>query len=46
MYELPTLTGVSRCIVEKDAIMGDSDVLLVTENAEPVPLPSIERKSA
>jgi ATP-dependent Clp protease ATP-binding subunit ClpX len=46
MYELPTLTEVSRCIVEKDAIMGDSDVLLVTENAEPVPLPSIERKSA
>ncbi|MCH7735761.1 MAG: ATP-dependent Clp protease ATP-binding subunit ClpX [Chloroflexi bacterium] len=46
MYELPSLSGVSRCVVEEDAIMGASDVTLVMENAEPVPLPSMERKSA
>jgi ATP-dependent Clp protease ATP-binding subunit ClpX len=46
MYELPSLSEVSRCVVEEDAIMGASEVTLLTENAEPVPLPSRERKSA
>jgi ATP-dependent Clp protease ATP-binding subunit ClpX len=47
MYELPSMSGVSRCTVDEDAIYGTGEVTLVTENAEPVRLePSVEQKSA
>ncbi|MCX8214061.1 MAG: ATP-dependent Clp protease ATP-binding subunit ClpX [SAR202 cluster bacterium] len=47
MYELPSMSGVSRCSVDEDAIYGTGEVTLVTENAEPVRLePSVEQKSA
>jgi ATP-dependent Clp protease ATP-binding subunit ClpX len=47
MYELPSMSGVSRCSVDEDAIYGTGEVTLVTENAELVRLePSVEQKSA
>jgi len=47
MYELPSMSGVSRCSVDEDAIYGTGEVTLVTENSEPVRLePSVEQKSA
>jgi ATP-dependent Clp protease ATP-binding subunit ClpX len=47
MYELPSMSGVSGCSVDEDAIYGTGEVTLVTENAEPVRLePSVEQKSA
>jgi ATP-dependent Clp protease ATP-binding subunit ClpX len=47
MYELPSMSGVSRCSVDEDAILGTGEVTLITENAEPVRLkPSVEQKSA
>ena len=46
MYELPSMSGVSRCEVDADAIMGKSEVLLLTETGEKVPLPTREQKSA
>ncbi|PKB79763.1 MAG: ATP-dependent protease ATP-binding subunit ClpX [SAR202 cluster bacterium Io17-Chloro-G9] len=47
MYELPSLSGVARCTVDEDAILGTGVVTLVTGNAEPVRMePSMEQKSA
>ena len=47
MYELPSLSGVTRCMVDEDAILGTGVVTLITENGEPVRLePSLEQKSA
>ena len=46
MYELPSLSHVSRCIVDEDAILGKAEATLVTEDAEPVQLPARGRKSA
>ena len=46
MYELPSLSNVTRCVVDEDAILGKAEVTLVTDNAEPVPLPAREQKSA
>ncbi len=46
MYELPTLNGVTRCEVDRDAILGKAPVSLMTEAGEPVPLPTLEQKSA
>jgi len=47
MYELPSMSGVTRCSVDEDAIYGTGEVTLITENAEPVRLkPSVVQKSA
>jgi ATP-dependent Clp protease ATP-binding subunit ClpX len=47
MYEIPSLSGVARCTVDEDAILGTGVVTLVTENAEPVRMElSVEQKSA
>ena len=46
MYELPSMKGVSRCIVDDNAILGKEDVSLLTESGEEVPLPARQLKSA
>jgi len=46
MYELPSMTGVLRCVVTGDAVLGKAEVSLLTELGEVVPIPSRERKSA
>ncbi len=46
MYELPTLPGVTQATVDADAILGMSDVRLVTAEGEDVPVPTHEQKSA
>ena len=47
MYELPSLSGVTRCSVDEDAILGTGMVTIVSGNAEPTRLePSAEQKSA
>ena len=46
MYELPTLSHVSRCLVDTDAILGKADVTLLSEDGELVPMPSMTQKSA
>ena len=45
MYELPSMKGVARCIVDASAIVGRSPVRLETEAGEPLSMPP-ERKSA
>jgi ATP-dependent Clp protease ATP-binding subunit ClpX len=34
MYELPSMSGVSKCIITKDMIVNESDPLLVYEDQE------------
>ena len=46
MYELPTLSGVTRCEVNRKAILGKQPVTLTTETGEAVPMPTREQKSA
>ena len=46
MYELPSMTGVSRCVVDSDAILRKADVSLLTESGEKIIMPSREQKSA
>jgi ATP-dependent Clp protease ATP-binding subunit ClpX len=47
MYELPSLSGVTRCSVDEDAILGTGMVTIVSGNSEPTRLePSAEQKSA
>lgn len=46
MYELPTMSGVTRCIVDRDAIVGKSDVRLLTARGEVVPMPARTQKTA
>ena len=46
MYELPSMNGVSRCIVDADAILGKAAVSLLTASGEEIPMPSVEQKSA
>ena len=46
MYELPTLNGVTRCVVDADAILRRSDVSLTDKNGDPVAMPSRTQKSA
>ena len=46
MYDLPSMNGVSRCVVDADAILGKADVLLLTDSGERVPMLSLEQKSA
>ena len=46
MYELPTMTGISRCVVDSDAILGKTDVTLLGIKGQSIPLTAISRKSA
>ena len=46
MYELPSMSGVTRCVVDADAIVGNADVSLLTADGEEIPMPSTEQKSA
>ena len=46
MYELPTMSGVDRCVVDADAIMGKAEASLIADGGEKKSMPSRERKSA
>ena len=46
MYELPSLSGVTHCSVNVDAIQGKDEVKMSKESGEIIHLPSIERRSA
>ena len=46
MYELPSMSRVTKCIVDKNAILGESTAALISETGENVSIPTIERKSA
>lgn len=46
MYELPTMSGISRCVVDSDAILGEADVTLLGSEGKSIPLSSMSRKSA
>ena len=46
MYELPSMKGVIRCVVEAEAIRGDADVEVYTQSGEITPLPTFEQKTA
>ena len=46
MYELPSLSGVTHCSVDVDAIQGTDEVKVSKESGEIIHLPSIERRSA
>ena len=46
MYELPSSNGITRCIVDDDAIRGKAPVSLMNGTGEGVPMPSREKKSA
>ena len=46
MYELPTMSEVTECLVDADAIRGKSEVRLKTSAGETFPMPSMEQKSA
>ena len=46
MYELPSMTGVSKCIVDADSKLGNVEITLETETGEAIPLPDFGQKSA
>ncbi|MDA1347325.1 MAG: ATP-dependent Clp protease ATP-binding subunit ClpX [Chloroflexi bacterium] len=46
MYELPSMTGVTGCVVDADAIVGKSSTTLVMASGQSVPMPHVERLSA
>ena len=46
MYELPSMSDVDRCLVDAEAILGTSEVSLLTEGGERVAMPAREQKSA
>jgi ATP-dependent Clp protease ATP-binding subunit ClpX len=46
MYELPSMTGISRCDVSREAIMGTASVSLTTSSGEVVPFPSLEQQKS
>jgi ATP-dependent Clp protease ATP-binding subunit ClpX len=47
MYELPSMTGVRKCLVEADAILRKATVTLVMESGDHVQMPpSLEKKTA
>ena len=46
MYELPSLSNVTKCVVGADAVRGAGEVELVTASDESVPFAPQERKSA
>ncbi len=46
MYELPSMTGITMCNIDADAIDGAGTATLRTESGETVALPSRHRKTA
>ena len=46
MYELPSMTGISRCDVSREAIIGTASVSLKTSSGEVVPFPSVEQQKS
>ena len=46
MYELPSMKGVSKCVVDENAILGTSDVALFNLKGQKLPMPYKEQKSA
>ena len=46
MYELPSMSDVSKCLVDADAILGNAPVSLVTVAGEMLLMPSVKRKTA
>ena len=46
MYEIPSMTGVSKCIVDDTTIYGKSPVTLIMETGDMTSMPSFEQKSA
>ncbi len=46
MYELPSMSGIRKCVIDTDAILGKADATLLTESGEAIPMPAREQKSA
>ena len=46
MFELPSMSGITHCDVEADAIIGDTPVKLSNEGSEIIELATLEKKSA
>ena len=46
MYDLPSMSDVSKCLVDADAILGNAPVSLVTDAGEELFMPSVKRKTA
>jgi ATP-dependent Clp protease ATP-binding subunit ClpX len=46
MFELPSMSGITHCDVEADAITGDAPVKLSTDSSEIIELATLEKKSA
>ena len=46
MYELPSMSSVRQCIVDADAIVGNTPAILKMANGDIVPMPIVEKKSA
>ena len=46
MYELPSMSGVNRCVIDADNIKGTAEATLLTEDGERIAIPSREPKSA
>jgi ATP-dependent Clp protease ATP-binding subunit ClpX len=46
MYELPSMSGISRCDVSREAIMGTASVSLATSSGEVVPFPTVEHQKS
>jgi ATP-dependent Clp protease ATP-binding subunit ClpX len=46
MFELPSMSGITHCDVEADAITGDAPVKLSTDGSEIIELATLEKKSA
>ena len=46
MFELPSMSGITHCAVEKETITGDSPVKLSNDSSEIIELATLEKKSA
>ena len=46
MFELPSMSGITHCDVEADAIIGDTPVKLSNKGSEIIELATVEKKSA
>ena len=46
MFELPSMSGITRCDVEADAIIGNAPVKLSNDGSEIIELATLEKKSA
>ncbi|HIA75119.1 MAG TPA: ATP-dependent Clp protease ATP-binding subunit ClpX, partial [Dehalococcoidia bacterium] len=46
MFELPSMSGITRCDVEADAIIGNAPVKLSNDGSEIIELATLEKRSA